>query len=125
MKEDWKDIKGYEGIYQVSNRGCVRSLDRIVVDSKGVVFKRKGKELRLSVSNGYPSITLSNKVKKRFCIHRLVAQAFIENPLNKDEVNHIDGNKLNNNLSNLEWSTKSENTIHAYATGLMRSRKKL
>lgn len=119
MKEIYKDIPEYKGIYQVSNLGNIKSVARSYTNSKGKTYNIKERILKLTISNGYYSVTLNNKGKKRFTVHRLVALAFIENPSNKDEVNHIDGNKLNNCYKNLEWCTKSENTLHAYRTGLM------
>lgn len=116
MTEIWKDINGYEGLYQVSNLGRVKSLDR--VDCSG--RHRVGVTLKPGTShNGYLFVRLSKNSKysnKR--INRLVAEHFIDNPLNKPEVNHCDGNKLNNQVDNLEWSTRSENTLHAFASGL-------
>ena len=110
--EEFKDINTYEGKYQISNLGRVKSLIR-----KGVT-----KEIILipSIStHGYYQITLFLKTKgKTFRIHRLVAESFIPNIMNKKEVNHIDGNKLNNHISNLEWCTRSENVSHALKTGL-------
>lgn len=101
MEEIWKDIEGFEGLYQVSNLGRVKSFytNRILKCS--------------THPQGYLTVTLckdSTKYTKK--IHRLVAQAFIPNPDNKPEVNHIDENKTNNNLSNLEWSTRKENVNH-------------
>jgi hypothetical protein len=107
--EEWKDIEGYEGLYQVSNHGRVKS------------FKYgKEKILKGSITTkGYLQVYLhkDNKIK-RFNGHRLIAIHFIPNPDNKPQVNHIDGNKLNNNISNLEWNTQSENLNHAFDTGL-------
>lgn len=113
-KEIWKDIKGYEGLYKVSNRGNIKSLN----------YRRKlGNERILPGScdgKGYLQVGLcKNGVRRKFAIHRLVAEAFIENKYNKKEVNHIDGNKSNNHVDNLEWSTRSENVKHAYDNGLI------
>lgn len=119
MKEKYKDIPNYEGLYQVSNLGNIKSVARSYTNSKGKAYNIKERILKLTISNGYYSVTLNNKSKKRFTIHRLVAQVFISNPENKEEVNHKDGNKLNNCYNNLEWCTKSENTLHAYRIGLM------
>lgn len=105
MKEMWKAVKGYEGLYDVSNFGRVRSLinNKILKPDIGL----------------YKVVTLyKNKQRKRFYIHRLVAFSFIENKENKPMVNHIDGNKLNNNVSNLEWCTCQENNKHAFLKGL-------
>lgn len=105
--EEWKDIEGFAGLYQVSNCGRVRSL-------------RKGILLRPAKNKfGYMYCALSKNGKlhgKK--VHRLVAQAFVENPLKRTQVNHKDGNKANNNADNLEWCTYSENTMHAVNNGL-------
>jgi hypothetical protein len=115
--EIWKDVVGYEGIYEVSNYGRVKRLETLVKNKNGY---RLVKEKILNIpSHIYQSVFLSNgKVKQQY-VHRLVANAFIPNPLNKEQVNHKDGNKLNNNLSNLEWVTKAENQIHAIENGLI------
>ncbi len=103
MEEIWRDIQGYEGLYQVSNFGRVKSLktNRILKGSQ--------------INSGYLEVVLcKNKIHKHLLVHRLVAQAFIENSNNKKEVNHIDGDKQNNNVINLEWVTRSENELHSY-----------
>jgi len=103
MKEIWKDIKGYEGLYQVSNFGRVKSL------------KFKPKVLKNVTNYGYyPTIYLfKNNQMKMFKIHRLVAKIFIDNPNNFPCVNHKDGQKTHNNVTNLEWVTIKKNNIHA------------
>lgn len=111
MKEVWKNIDGYNGMYQVSNLGRVRS------------FKsnrsKHGHIMSLTISKrGYVRVTLYNGGRKHCTVHRLVAKAFIPNLENKSEVNHIDGDKNNNRVDNLEWSTRSENMTHAYHTCL-------
>ena len=116
--EQWKDIKGYEGLYQVSNLGKVRSLDRIVKQfGHKQEYERsiKGKLLKLHIQNGgYLIATLTkNNNERKMLVHRLVAIAFMGNNEGM-QVNHKDGNKLNNKLSNLEWCTQSENVKHAY-----------
>lgn len=115
MEEIWKDIEGYEGYYQVSNLGKVRSIDRYVKHSLGHVRLAKGKQLSVSNHGDYDTVVLYREgyKPKGFNVHRLVAVAFIPNPENKPEVNHKDGDKSNNIVSNLEWSTYSENTRHA------------
>ena len=125
MPEEWRDIDGYEGLYKVSNTGKIKSTDRILYMGKNYVpSKVKGKLIKTRISkNGYVLVTLSSKSKTRhFYVHRLVAETFIPNPENKREVNHIDTNKLNNDVSNLEWVTSSENKIHAHANGLMENK---
>lgn len=116
---NWKKIKGFEGVYEVSDSGVIRSVDRYVSHSKGRQLK-KGKIIKsFKNQNGYLLVTLQSKgIRKAFQVHRLVCHAFNKNPLNKPQVNHIDGDKLNNKISNLEWCTASENMKHAYDNGL-------
>lgn len=121
MEEVWVDIKDYEGMYQISNKGRVRSLYRTVVRSDGVVLKIKGKPMPPSNKNGYLHTSLTRNAKAiRPSIHRLVALHFIPNPNNLPEVNHIDGDKTNNKVDNLEWMTKIENIRHSWEIGLRR-----
>ena len=105
MQEIWKDIKNYEGLYQVSNFGKVKSLPR-----KGTQTNTE-KILKVSYTyNGYERVSLhKNNKDKRYLVHRLVAETFIPNPNNYPQVNHKDENKINNNVSNLEWCTPSYN----------------
>lgn len=118
MEEIWKDIDGYIGRYQISNLGRVKSILRF---SKGI----KVKILKYKIDKyGYLRVTLSkDNQQKIFFVHRLVAKAFIPNPENKPQVNHIDGNKQNNKVNNLEWVTNQENVIHAHITGLIQADK--
>ncbi len=119
--EIWKDIVGYEGLYQVSNLGRVKSFDRYVRNGTSNKNIKRGKILSPCVNPkcGYMQVNLiKDKNKKIKTIHRLVAEAFIPNLENKPCVNHIDGNKQNNKIDNLEWVTHSENTIHAIKMGL-------
>lgn len=112
----WRDIIGYEGLYQISNTGNVKSLGREEVDSIGRRFVRHPRPLLLSVNSvGYYVFgATKNRIQKVLTVHRCVAEAFICNPENKPEVNHKDGNKLNNLVDNLEWVTKSENGKHRF-----------
>lgn len=115
MQEIWKDVFGYEGLYQVSNLGRVKSLERKVWN--GYSYRtQKSKIISYSInSHGYVIVNLyKNNDRKHYQIHRLVAIAFIENPEYKPEVNHKDGIKINCYESNLEWCTHSENNIHSY-----------
>ena len=118
--EKWERIKGYEKYYEISNFGNVKSLDREISNKKGS-YTKKGRLLKKSyTSTGYLKVELTkNKKKKSFKVHRLVAQAFIPNPESKPNVNHIDGNPLNNNFKNLEWCTQKENVEHALKLGLI------
>lgn len=110
-EEVWKDVKGYEGHYQVSNLGNARSLDREVLN-QGVVQPIKGRILKAGIRNGYKSVVFSlNGKVKNHSMHRLVAEAFIDNEYNLPVVNHIDENKLNNAVNNLEWCTQRENIL--------------
>lgn len=119
-KEIWKPVKGYEGLYEVSNLGRVRSLDRVVKYSTGATRLHKGRIMKTPSSrSGYPHTVLrKNKKGRTTCVHRMVAEAFLPNPEDKRAVNHIDGVKHNNHLSNLEWVTFQENSRHAWKMGL-------
>ena len=118
--EYWSDILNYEGYYQVSNHGNVRSLDRIITQQNGRKQLVEGRVLKPYLTNkGYFKVHLSRDGKRKSrSIHRLVAIAFLPNPFQKPQVNHINGCKTNNNLCNLEWNTQSEQQIHAYQNGL-------
>lgn len=107
-EEVWKDIVGYEGYYQVSNLGRVKGLNRI--NARKTPLKEMMMKQKIN-QDGYRSLMLTkNGERKTFLVHRLVAIAFIENEYNKPVVNHIDENKLNNNVNNLNWMTVKENT---------------
>lgn len=122
MMETWKDIKDYEGYYQVSDFGNIRSLERTVHHSCGGTRLFKSRRLDPTIdSYGYEKVTLSKKgVAKKHSVHRLVAQAFLKDSNDKPQINHIDGIKTNNNAVNLEYCTSSANIKHAYELGLMK-----
>lgn len=108
--EIWKDIEGYEGYYQISNKGRVRSLDRL--SSKGV--RLTGRDMKLTHNmQGYLIVGLTKNAKAiQFKVHRLVACAFIENPSNYNLINHRDEDKANNNVNNLEWCDAQYNNTY-------------
>lgn len=125
--ETWKPISGFEELYEISDWGNVKSLGRVVRDSIGRVRNIKPKYLKKSLTSrrneedkGYLTVRLTGEsdTGKNYVIHRLVAEAFIENKENKATVNHIDGDKHNNRKENLEWATYSENNFHAYDNDL-------
>lgn len=109
----WKKINGFDN-YEVSNTGLVRRIDSEVFQ-KGRYFKYKGRVLKQELSKGYKRVSLSKFGSiNKFSVHRIVATLFVDNINNKPCVNHIDGDKLNNNYKNLEWCTYSENENHSY-----------
>lgn len=116
MTEIWKDVVGYEGLYQVSNLGRVKSLPK-----KAGFRKQDEKQSAIFTDkHGYCKTNLyKNNTHKQVYVHILVAKAFVPNKYNKPQVNHIDGNKSNNQVTNLEWCTAKENIIHAHLTGLI------
>ena len=124
-KEVWKDIEGYEGKYQVSNLGRVRSLDRYPLFKDGRKRLLKGQVLKpVKDHNGRLYVKLSNNenVRRNKSISRMVATAFLGSPEGALlEVNHIDGNPLNNHIKNLEWTTRQENMKHAFDNDLFRT----
>lgn len=116
MREVFEDLKGYEDSYQISNSGRIFTKRRLIGNQ--IYY---GKELVPQLTkDGYLKVTLSKEgCSKKYYLHRLVAIQFIDNPYNLPQVNHKDGNKLNNDSLNLEWCTKQENQNHAIRTGLM------
>jgi len=118
MDEIWKDIEGYEKYYQVSNLGNVRSVERIVIDRKSIRNFKSKILTRTKNTHGYLQVFLSKNGKIKTCrVHVLVAKAFLPNPANRPEINHINANRLDNSVSNLEWVTSSENSKHAFNMG--------
>jgi hypothetical protein len=123
--EEWRDIPGYEGLYQVSNLGRVKSLPRNIIRCDRKNYPHREVYLKFHINQwGYYVVPLTtglgtNKQKKHM-VHRLVALAFIPNPCNYSQVNHKDGNKSNNTPYNLEWCTNSMNQLHAWKNGLNR-----
>lgn len=120
--EVWKDIEDYEGLYQISNIGRVKSIRREIVRTNNSNYFLDGKILSPSYGgNKYPSVNLwRNKTYKTFTIHRLIAIHFIPNPDNLKHINHKNGKKYDFNIDNLEWCTHKENMIHASRNGLIK-----
>ena len=119
--EIWKDVKGYEGLYQVSNLGRVKSYDKKVIQKhywsgEMVIHTYKGRMMALQTqNNGYIIANLTkNKRQRKHLVHRLVATAFLQKEVGKDYINHLDNNPANNRVDNLEWCTQSENIKYAY-----------
>ena len=122
-ERQWKPIRGYEGLYEVSDYGDVRSLDREVIQgarggsSSTHIYKGQMLKPRKQY-NGYMTVNLAkNGTFQRVSIHRLVGYHYLEKPSGKDCINHLDGNPENNHVSNLEWCTQSENIQYAYDKG--------
>lgn len=117
IEEIWKDIEKYEGYYQVSNRGRVRSLDRIVNVERPRIMRGRIKALKRN-TDGYHCVTLNKDGRgKTIGVHRLVAQAFLPNPCKYKEVNHINFNRIDNNVKNLEWCSHKDNIEHSARNG--------
>lgn len=120
LKKEWKEIKGYEGRYIISNYGEIISLPRYKNNNSKLQYVEPKEICRyINKHNGYVYVQLwNNSTYKNIRLHKLVAENFIDNKENKPQINHIDGNKENNRVDNLEWCTASENIKHAYYTGL-------
>ena len=120
---DWNYIKNYECIYEISRNGEVRSVDRTIINA-GFERNIKGVKLKWNITpRGYATVCLAKHgINKRFLVHRLLGEAYLPNPKGLKQINHKDGNKLNNNLRNLEWVTCSDNHRHAYRLGLKKKR---
>ena len=124
MQEIWKDIKSFEGLYQVSNLGRVKTLERKSISGNGGFRTIKSKILKQRSGNRYTTVSLcrgSNNTRVVTYIHRLVAETFLQNPDNKQVINHKNGLKFDNTVDNLEWVTYSENRQHACDTGLVKA----
>lgn len=118
MEEIWKDIENYEGLYQVSNLGRIKSFPRRYSRNKAPIIMKQRIDHK-----GYLQLSLcKNGKEQNKKVHRLVAQGFIPNPNNLPQINHIDGVKTNNNVSNLEWCDNSYNQLHANRMGLNKHR---
>jgi len=122
----WKNLPGIEKYYEVSNTGLVRRKQIPVIDRNGVPRKFVQRILKsLLDKKGYHRIRISERqIRYTIKVHRSVAIAFIPNPENKEQVNHIDGDKNNNCVENLEWVTNIENMRHAFAIGIFKERDK-
>jgi hypothetical protein len=114
--EVWLPVVGYEGYYEISSLGNLRSVDRVVRYKANGTMLRKGRPMRLTTTKyGYIDVRLGKEgVEKAHLVHRLVAAAFLDNPESKPQVNHKNGVKGDNRLENLEWASKSENRLHSY-----------
>lgn len=120
MKEDWRPVVGWKGLYEASSLGMVRGVARVLTTSDGREWERGSSSLTPSTQRGYERVCLSGHDKKQKVVrvHRLVALTFLESDPERECVNHIDGVKTNNRADNLEWCTPSENMKHAYLLGL-------
>lgn len=121
LEEEWKPIEKTNNTYYVSNLGRVKSMDRVVYYSDGRKRRFPGKPITPTKNkHGYLQVYIGSLTNQTQLVHRLVAKAFIKNNSSGDCINHIDGDKTNNNVENLEWCSIKENTHHALRTGLMK-----
>ena len=125
QKEEWRDIPNFEGYYQASSLGNIRSVERTVVHKDGKVTVFRGKVLKQKINyKGYAVVYLSKNCKKySSLVHRLVAFAFIKNPKDHPQINHINGAKEDNRIENLEWCTNQQNCAHAHEIGIVNGAK--
>jgi len=123
--EIWKDIPNYKGLYQVSNLGRIKSVERKVKYQNSLRSVKEKIKKTFIGKQGYERVELSKDgINKKYNVHRIVAKAFIHNLYNKETVNHINGIKTDNRVENLEWATKSENNLHAHKIGLAKNSEK-
>lgn len=122
--ENWKDIEGYEGLYQASDLGRVKSLQRVVERNGKESLPIKESILSQKIDQGYLRVSLTNKNKERqmHSVGRLVGKCFVSNPKNLPEINHKFGDKLDNRANQLEWTDRVGNQVHAYNAGLRRKK---
>lgn len=120
LSEVWKPVKGFESFYEVSDCGNIRSIERYINLPTHSYLKKQKLLTQFKDGRGYKHVKLYDGFghPKSLCIHRVVLPTFLENSDNLPEINHMDGNKLNNRLDNLEWCTRSYNIEHIYANGL-------
>jgi len=126
MNEIWKDIKDYEGLYKISNKGNVKSLDRIILYKNGKRRFFESQQISLVNTHGYSTVSLNkNGNGKRFYLHRLLALSYLPLVKGKNDINHINGIKDDNRLENIEWCTQSENVQHAYDNDLNKNAREI
>jgi len=114
-EENWKDVIGFEGLYQISNLGSLKSYNKSFKLAHGGLCVTKGRDLKFTIRSGYCLVILRRDKKRyTYSVHRLVADHFTTNPENKPQINHKNGIKTDNRIGNLEWVTRSENVIHSY-----------
>jgi hypothetical protein len=121
MKEKLKILELFDGLkVKVSDDGKIYTLGHNTIRKNGRMDNRKGKQLKPKIDKyGYETIVLTkNGIRKNYTVHKLVALAYVPNPENRATINHIDGNKRNNHVSNLEWATEKENQVHKWKSGL-------